>query len=155
VRPRNPQDNATPSGGALLTRQLVRLAAYTGDARYDAAAQSALAGLTEAFRQFPQAFAEWLNALDMFTVGLAEVAVVGDPADARTAALLDVVRGPYRPNIIAALAPADVGDAHPVALLHGRTLRDGAPAAYVCRHFVCQMPVTTPDALRALLDKEI
>jgi uncharacterized protein YyaL (SSP411 family) len=155
VRPRNPQDNATPSGGALLTRQLVRLAAYTGDARYDTAAQTALAGLTEAFRQFPQAFAEWLNALDMFTVGLAEVAVVGDPADARTAALLDVVRGPYRPNVITALAPTDVDDAHPVALLHGRTLRDGAPAAYVCRHFVCQMPVTTPDALRALLDKEI
>ena len=152
VRPRNPQDNAAPSGGALLTRQLVRLAAYSGDQRYFSAAQAALAGLTEALRQFPQAFTEWLNALDMVVAGLDEVAIVGDPADARTQALLGALRGPYRPNAVTALAAADVDEAHPVALLHGRTLRDGAPAAYVCRNFVCQMPVTTPDALRPLLD---
>jgi uncharacterized protein YyaL (SSP411 family) len=154
VRPRNPQDNATPSGGALLTRQLIRLAACTGDGRYDAAARAALAGLTEAFRQYPQAFAEWLNALDMLIAGLDEIAVIGDPADDRTAALLDVVRAPYRPNAVAALALADSDSAHPVPLLHGRALRDGAPTVYVCRNFACQMPVTTPEALRNLLDSQ-
>ncbi len=152
VRPRNPQDNAAPSGGALLTRQLVRLAAYTGDARYATAARAALAGLTAALRQFPSAFTEWLNALDMFTAGLDEVAVVGDPADARTQALLDAAHGPYRPNVITALAPAAAGDTHPVALLHGRAPQAGAPAAYVCRNFACQLPVTTPAALCELLD---
>ncbi len=154
VRPRNPQDNATPSGGALLTRQLIRLAAYTGDARYDSAARAALAGLTEAFRQYPQAFTEWLNALDMLVAGLDEVAVIGDPADARTAALLEVVRRPYRPNVVTALSVFDADETHPIPLLKGRTLRGGAPAVYVCRSFACQMPVTTPEALRSMLDGE-
>jgi len=33
----------------------------------------------------------------------------------------------------------------------GRGLVDGAPAAYVCRHFTCQAPVTTPQQLREVL----
>ena len=30
VRPRNLQDNVTPSGNAMMAKQLLRLAAYTG-----------------------------------------------------------------------------------------------------------------------------
>ena len=152
VRPRNPQDNATPSGSGLLTRHLLRLAAYTGDARYDDAARGALRLLTEAFRQFPQAFSESLNALDMLVAGLDEIAVVGVSDDARTAALLEVAQRPYRPNTILALTPTDADDTHPVPLLHHRLMKGGAPTVYVCRHFTCRMPVTAPDALRALLD---
>jgi hypothetical protein len=42
-------------------------------------------------------------------------------------------------------------DAAGVPLLADRPLVGGAPAAYVCRGFVCELPVTTPDALRAAL----
>jgi len=38
-----------------------------------------------------------------------------------------------------------------VPLLAGRGLVDGAPAAYVCRQFTCQAPVTTPEQLREAL----
>jgi uncharacterized protein YyaL (SSP411 family) len=38
-----------------------------------------------------------------------------------------------------------------VPLLAGRGLVNGAPAAYVCRQFTCQAPVTTPDQLREAL----
>jgi uncharacterized protein YyaL (SSP411 family) len=38
-----------------------------------------------------------------------------------------------------------------VPLLAGRGLVNGAPAAYVCRQFTCQAPVTTPEQLRAAL----
>jgi len=36
-------------------------------------------------------------------------------------------------------------------LLAGRDLVDGAPAAYVCRGFVCDRPVTTAAELAQLL----
>jgi uncharacterized protein YyaL (SSP411 family) len=42
-------------------------------------------------------------------------------------------------------------DADGVPLLADRPLVGGAPAAYVCRRFVCQMPVTAPEALAAQL----
>ena len=38
-----------------------------------------------------------------------------------------------------------------VPLLAGRGLVNGAPAAYVCRQFTCQAPVTTPEQLREAL----
>ena len=37
-------------------------------------------------------------------------------------------------------------------LLEQRVMQDGAPTAYVCQHYVCQLPVTTAEALAAQLD---
>ena len=36
----------------------------------------------------------------------------------------------------------------PVPLFTGRDVIDGHAAAYVCRGFVCERPVTHPDQLR-------
>ena len=38
-------------------------------------------------------------------------------------------------------------------LLVGRRQVGGGPAAYVCREFTCQAPVTTPEQLRELLGR--
>ncbi|RMF77958.1 MAG: thioredoxin domain-containing protein [Chloroflexi bacterium] len=151
VRPRNLQDNATPSGNAMMARQLIRLAAYTGDARYDEAARGTLRLLINAMRQYPQAFGEALNAVDMLVNGVAEVAVVGAKDDADTNALLDVVRKPYRPNVIVALSPEDVDGETTIPLLDYRVMRQGKPTVYVCENFACQMPVTTVEEVRELL----
>jgi uncharacterized protein YyaL (SSP411 family) len=51
--------------------------------------------------------------------------------------------------VSAGSGPAGSQDAIP--LLEGRGLVDGAPAAYVCRQFTCQAPVTTPEQLREAL----
>jgi uncharacterized protein YyaL (SSP411 family) len=153
VRPRNIQDNAVPSGNGMMAKNLVRLAAYTGDFRYDEAARRALALLTEALRQYPQAFAESLNAVDALVQGVAEVAVVGDPEDAATRALLDVIQKPFRPNAITALSRDNVDDEHGIPLLSYRVRRGALPTVYVCRNFACQMPVTTPDAVADLLKR--
>ncbi len=153
VRPRNLQDNATPSGNALMARGLIRLAAYTGDSRYDEAARRALRLLSEAMRQYPQAFGESLNAVDMLAGEQDEVAIVGDPANESTLDLLKVVREPYRPNVITALAKSDVADEHIIPLLSYRTMRSGKPTVYVCRNFACKMPVTTVEETRELLKK--
>jgi uncharacterized protein len=150
ARPRSLQDNATPSGNSMMAKGLAKLAAYTGDERYDAAARGALAALTAAARQYPQAFGEGLSAMDLLARGIDEIALVGDPADARMAALLAEARK-YRPGAILALSPADVSGEHAIPLLSYRVAKGGAPTVYVCRHFTCQMPVTTADEMRGLL----
>ena len=150
VRPRNLQDNATPSGSAMLARQLLRLAAWTGEARYQVAAENTLKLLIEGLRRYPQAFGEALNAVDMRVAGLQEVAIVGAADDGRCESLLRALQGPWRPNVIAAWRAPDAPESA-IPLLQGRAQLEGRPTAFVCRNFACQLPVQEPDDLRAQL----
>jgi uncharacterized protein YyaL (SSP411 family) len=152
ARPRGLQDNAVPSGSSLAARGLIMLTAYTGNPDTDEAAHGTLKLLTAAMREYPQAFGEALNAVDMLVSGLAEIAIVGAPDDVATQVLIDVAQQPYRPNSITALAPANVEGEANIPLLSYRVMR-GAPTVYVCRNFACQMPVTTVEAVEGLLAK--
>lgn len=151
IRPRNLQDNVTPSGNAMMAKQLLRLSAYTGEARYDQTARGILKLLTDAMAQYPQAFAESLNATDMLVQGMAEVAVVGDSRTEAAKAILDVLRRPFRPNVITAWASGDVAEHKTIPLLSYRLMRGGRATVYVCRDFACQLPVTSAAETAALL----
>ena len=151
VRPRNVQDNVTPSGNGMMAKQLLRLSAYTGEARYDEAAREVLRKLSDAMRQYPQAFAESLNAADMLVQGVAEVAVIGDMNDETTIQVLDELQQPFRPNLVTAYARDDVLQHDSIPLLSARSKIDGATAVYVCRNFVCKLPATTAAQTAAML----
>ena len=154
ARPRSLQDNAVPSGGAMAATVLLRLAALTGDARYADAAEGAIHLVDEAAAAYPTAFAQWLTAIDWLVGPVDEIAIIGEPGDARTTALLRVVRGVppnpgWRPRQVVAVAPDPSASAIP--LLQGRFTIRGAPTAFVCRRFACRQPVTEPEALAAIL----
>ena len=78
-----------------------------------------------------------------------EIAIVGDLTDPATQALLAPVTEGFRPNQVVALSADPASSAVP--LLLDRIAIDGRPTAYVCRGFVCRLPVTDPEALRAEL----
>ena len=149
ARPKDVQDNAVPSGNAMATLVLLRLAAWTGEGRYRDAAERAMRTVTGFVARYPTGFAQWLSAMDSALAPVVEVAIVGDPADAATQALIAETTRGFRPNQVVAVS-ADPGTSV-VPLLADRLAIDGKPTAYVCRGFVCRLPVTTPEALRAEL----
>jgi uncharacterized protein YyaL (SSP411 family) len=151
TRPKDIQDNATPSGGAMATTVLLRLAALTGESRYREAAERALATTTPYTVRYPTAFAQWLQATDFALAPVAEVAIVGDLDDPATRELLEIAAGGYAPNRVVAASPL-TGEPSAVPLLAERTRLQGRPTAYVCRQLACRLPVTDPDALRDQLD---
>jgi uncharacterized protein len=151
VRPRSVQDNAIPSGNGKMFQVLIRLTAYTGDSRYDEAARRGLRLLTNAVRQYPQAFGESAGAMELLVSGVKEVAVVGDPGLETTRQLLDVIFKPYRPNTITALAKANVAGEHLIPLLSYRAMRSNQPTVYVCQNFMCKLPVLMVGDVEALL----
>jgi uncharacterized protein len=152
TRPKDTQDNATPSGGAMATLVLLRLAALTGEGRYRDAAERAIASIAPYTARYPTAFAMWLQATDFALAPIAEVAIVGDPLDAATRALLAEASGGYAPNRVVALRSSeDTPTAIP--LLEDRVPLKGRATAYVCRGFACRLPVTEPEALRAQLSE--
>ena len=150
TRPKDAQDNATPSGGALSTVLLLRLHAFTGDSRYREAAERALTTVTPYTARYPTAFAMWLQAIDLALAPVAEVAIVGEARHQATRELLAVARGGYAPNRVVALRTDGAAESA-IPLLADRTMVNGRPAAYVCRGFACRLPVTDADALREQL----
>jgi len=152
VRPRNIQDNATPSGNGQIAHALLRLTGFTAETRYEDAALSVYRPLGGTLAEYPMVFGAMLIGLDLYLRRPVEIAIIGDPSDERTAAMLQVVRRPYRPLAVVALSPSNADSNAMPALLRRRTLRDGAPAAYVCENFVCAAPVTTAEALEEVLD---
>jgi len=151
VRPRTVQDNAVPSGNNMMAKQLLRLYAYTGDAKYQDEAVGALRLLTNALGQYPHGFGEAMNAVDLLARGIDEIAIIGDPKADQTKALLAEINGKYRPNAVIALSPVAVGDEHQIPLLRGRGLKGELPTVYVCREMTCKLPVNSIEALRGVL----
>jgi hypothetical protein len=146
-RPKELQDNATPSGNAMAAQVLLKLSLYTGEGHYWELAETAVSALYGAMLKYPNGFAHWLCAAELITGQPREVAIAGDAAAAETQAMLDVVYGEYRPNLVTAVGL----EGSAVPLLTDRPQKDGRSTAYVCRQFVCRLPVTSPEALAAQL----
>ena len=150
TRPKDIQDNAVPSGNAMAATVLLKLGAYTGESRYTEEAERALKMIQPILAQAPLGFAQWLVAFDFAVSPTREIAIVALAERADAQKLLEIVFHEYRPHQVVALASPR--QASQVPLLHGRTQQDGRATAYVCQHFVCQLPVTEPDDLAAQLD---
>jgi uncharacterized protein YyaL (SSP411 family) len=148
TRPRDPSDNASPSGHAALVHALLGYAAVTGSGAHRDAAEAALRTVRVLAERVPR-FAGWsLAAAEAALAGPLEIAVVGEEGDPARTRLAQVARRSTSPGSIVV-----VGDAGPsaVPLLEGRGLVDGAAAAYVCRGMVCERPVTGAEELAALV----
>ena len=150
VRPQDFFDSATPSENSLAADGLLRLAAITGDATLEASPRQLLRGLAGVAGQHGNSFAFLLSAFERATTAPIEIALVGDSPELR-----HEVFGRLIPASVAVQGPpgSDAPGVDPkTPLLADRVLVDGQPTAYVCEHFSCRLPVTTPAALRAEID---
>ncbi|HSV66444.1 MAG TPA: thioredoxin domain-containing protein [Mycobacteriales bacterium] len=143
ARPADPTDNATPAGASAAAGALLTYAALTGSGEHREAAEQALAVVGWLGRQHPRSCGWALAVAAAALAGPVQVAVVGDGPELVRAARLGVSPG--------AVVVAGEPDAEGVPLLAGRPLHGGAAAAYVCRGFVCDAPVTDPAAVTAAL----
>jgi uncharacterized protein YyaL (SSP411 family) len=143
VRRKDLEDSPIPSGNSAAAFGLLRLARLSGEAEYERHALGVLRLLFPLATRHPLAFTHLLRAADFYLAPVREVAIVGSAAE--TDELVAVVRERFRPHLV--LAGGEDG----VPLLDGRVPVEGHAAAYVCEHFACQAPVTTPETLRALL----
>ncbi len=137
TRPKDLLDNATPSANSLAALGLLRLAALTGDRRYQHHAEQILLLVGSLATTHPLAFPELLSAVDLHRSGATEIAVVGDRTD-----LVAAVTARYLPNAVLAW-----GEPYESPLWESRNVG----FAYVCRDYACLAPVDTVEALVAQL----
>ena len=143
ARRKDIDDNPIPAGQSAACLGLLRLAALTGEHRYEEAALGVIRLLHTIAPQHPAGFGHLLQAIDFHVSPVREVALVGPDLEP----LERVVRSTFRPHVVLA-----GGEPDGVPLLAGREPVDGRAAAYVCERFACRRPVTEPAELAALLD---
>ncbi len=150
VRPKDIQDNATPSGNALAAAALLELSAYGDRNAWRSLAEEMLGDIQNAALRYPTAFAQWLCAADFAVGPTHEVAIIGQRDDPKTQELLKALWKSYRPRQVTAISAHPPGPGSP-ALLQERPMRNAQPTAYVCQGFVCLQPVNSPDEMEAQL----
>ena len=151
TRPQDVTDNATPSGLSATLRALGLLGRLTGEDAYVRRAAEGAATVGALVAKAPR-FAGWLwaEAVSATLPGAApvEVAVVGPEGQERDALVrLAWAQAPAGSVVVVGDGTSSGG----FALLEDRSARDGRATAYVCRGFVCRLPVTDPAALAAEL----
>jgi len=152
TRPMSGTDQSIPSGGSATVFALLRLAAYTGSASYRERAERVLTTFGKAMEGNPFGYANLLCALDWHLEGPTDVVIVGPADHPQTLALLRSAHAAYFPNkTLTVVAPAERDHAVVPEAARGKPTVNGAPTAYVCRHFTCSAPVVAADALAALL----
>ncbi|GIG89441.1 thioredoxin domain-containing protein [Plantactinospora endophytica] len=145
-RPADPTDNATPAGLSAVAAALVAYSALGGQVRYREAAVAALETVAPIVARHARFTGYAATAGEALLSGPYEIAVVtAEPAGDPLLALA------HRHAPPGAVVVAGEPDRPGVPLLADRPMIDGGPTVYVCRGFVCDRPVTTPDALLAAL----
>jgi uncharacterized protein YyaL (SSP411 family) len=154
VRPRNLYDNAVPSGASSAAEWLLRLALYFDERRLESLALKVLRPMADLMGRHPTGFGRYLGALDFHLGPTAEVALVWPASASQTSAapLLQEVFGRYLPSKIVAGAPEDASAGSGIPLLAERRAVDRKPTAYLCRRYVCQLPVNTSEDLARQLE---
>ncbi|WP_306317780.1 MULTISPECIES: thioredoxin domain-containing protein [unclassified Streptomyces] len=143
-RPQDPTDNATPSGWTAAAGALLSYAAHTGSEPHRTAAERALGVVKALGPRAPRFIGNGLAVAEALLDGPREVAVVGEIGGRmHHAALTGTAPG-------AVVAAGEEGSAE-LPLLADRLLVDGRETAYVCRHFVCDAPVSDVDQLKRTL----
>ncbi len=151
VRPRDITDNATPCGSSMAADALLRVAVITGDESLRRIAAASIRSASTLLERAPIGAGQWLSALDLYLSSPKEIVIVGPVSDDGTRALLSEVHKGYSPNRVLLGHTGNTPPPDDLPLLEGRGMIDGAPTAYVCEGYVCDLPVTTPAGLAAQL----
>jgi uncharacterized protein YyaL (SSP411 family) len=142
-RPRDPTDNAAPSGASALAGALLTYSALTGSLTHRELAEDALRVVSDLGVQQPRFLGWALAAAEGLVGGPVQIALVGDDPD--------LVQAAWRHRPPGAVVVAGEPDAAGIPLLADRPLLNGRSAAYVCRGMVCDLPVTSTADLVAQL----
>ena len=135
VRQKDLIDNATPSANSTGALALMRLAALTGDAKYETAALNILRLFTRITASAPGAFGNLLSAVHLQSAGITEIVITGSRTD-----LLGHVQKRWLPTAVVAW-----GEQYDSPIWADRP----QGFAFVCQNYTCAAPAGTIDELNA------
>jgi uncharacterized protein YyaL (SSP411 family) len=149
----DPSEGAYPSGRSACAEAAFLLHVLTGERRYREAAERSVAAVAALALASPVSFGTTLALAHSLGTDLVQLVVVrpDDVPRARDPLSTDPSGAAATLSVSVSASVATSLAADGFSLFEARVPVAGAPAAYVCRDFVCRLPVTEPTALRHAL----
>ncbi|MBK8148167.1 MAG: thioredoxin domain-containing protein [Acidobacteria bacterium] len=136
VRTKDYFDNTTPAGNSAAADLLLKIAAISGDERYERFAVTVLRLVSSQIKRYPSGFGRALSALEFHLGQRKEIVLVGESEELRS-----VIWNEFLPTKVV-IPVGGNASSETIPLLDGKSMIDGKPAAYVCVNFACRRPVT-------------
>jgi uncharacterized protein YyaL (SSP411 family) len=153
TRPREGCDGAIPSANSQAANNMLKLARLTGSYELEEKAVRIIAAFSGSIPDYPAGFSHMLGAAIMLKARGKEVIITGD-CDSDAGNLLNVLREGYKPFTVSIHIDNEQTRADLLEIASftaNYPAADGKAAAYVCRGFTCEKPVTDPEKFRELL----
>jgi hypothetical protein len=155
LRMKEDYDGAEPSAGSVAAMNELVIAHLTGERDAFDRAERALARFGPNLGRVARVVPFLASVLSMWHAPFTQIVIAGAPDGADTRALREAAAARYLPFSVVITAAPEEQQALAGALpwLAAMGTKDGAAAAYVCRDFTCQAPVTRAEELHAGLDR--
>ena len=150
LRVKEEYDGAEPSASAVGALNLLTLAHLTSESDHEKRAAEVFAAFSARLESQGRGLPMMATALSTSRSVSEQIVVVGAPSSPDTIALWQAAQRRYRP--FATMVLVEPGErqqrlARLMPWIGAMSLRNGRPAAYVCRNFACDAPVTRAEEL--------
>lgn len=149
VRKKELYDGAYPSGNSVAVLNLLRLAHMTAKTEFEDIASKSMESIAGAASITPEAFIQFLVAVDFALGPVNEVVIAGDPREDETRVMLDTLRERFMPRSVVLLKSAELDEIS--SFTSNLTSKEGRATAYVCKNYRCNLPTTDPEKMLDLL----
>ena len=145
VRPRETGDGAIPSGNSVQLLNLIRLARITADTQYETYATQLLRSVSDEVGLAPSTATHLLRGLAFVLGPSSEIVLAGKDVRAMQRAVFST----FAPNkVVLHQSPALVAIA---PYTEAQQAIGGKATAYICTNYMCKLPTTDVQKVRAML----
>ena len=154
LRMKDDNDSAEPASSSVAAHNLLRLAQIRDKKQWEERAEKTISAFRTTLSRFPSAMPQILVALDFSSRKPRQIVIAGKKDAPETKALLSEVHRHFLPTTILLVADGAEGQEYlgeELQAIHGMSMVDEKPAAYVCEDFTCKAPVIDSNQLAKLL----
>jgi len=145
LRPKDSYDGSTPSGNSVSTMNFLRLARLTGRFELEEFAKKQFESFGDMIKASPTSHTFFLMSYLFSSADTKDVVIVGELQKSDTKKMIEKINSSFLPHLIFHVTTGngeskDLTNVVPFLADH-KSINDSA-AAYICKNFSCQEPIT-------------
>ncbi len=153
VRQKEVYDGAVPSGNSVALLNILRLARISANTELEEKAEKMMKAFSDQIKNSPSAYTQFLIGAYFGLGETSEIIISGNKKNTETEEVISYIHANFLPNKIVLLN--DDENKEDISIIAPYTAEqksiNGRTTVYICKNYVCNMPVTSLNELENLL----